>query len=369
MLMGLKAGKPVRVLGAMSGTSLDGVDAAVLVTDGVSVIEPGETGYRPYSDAEQAVLRAALGKWSGPEVAAAAEVVETAHAEILSRFDGIDLVGFHGQTVAHDPAQGRTLQLGDGVVLAAFLGVPVAWDFRTADVGLGGQGAPLAPFYHHALVQASGIADPVGVLNLGGVGNLTWVDPGKALPEADGALMAFDTGPANAPINDLMQSRFGRPYDKAGEVAEAGVADEDFVARFAEHPYFLKMPPKSLDRDEFAGVVAETAKMSAPDAVATMTACAAVGVMQAIDMCPAPPKRLVVTGGGRRNPVLMDMIAASVGCDVIAAEALDWDGDMLEAQAFAYLAARIVRGLPTSCPGTTGVQAAVGGGEVSLPSG
>lgn len=367
MLKALKAGKPVRVLGAMSGTSLDGVDAAVLVTDGVSVIEPGETGYRPYSDAEQAVLRAALGKWSGPKVEAAAEVVETAHAEMLSRFDGIDLIGFHGQTVAHDPAQGRTLQLGDGGVMAAFLGVPVAWDFRTADVGLGGQGAPLAPFYHHALVRASGMEGPVGVLNLGGVGNLTWVDPGKALPQAAGALVAFDTGPANAPINDLMQARFGRPYDKAGEVAEAGVADADFVAWFAQHPYFLKMPPKSLDRDDFAEALAETEQMSGADAVATMTACAAVAVMQAMELCPAPPKRLVVTGGGRRNPVLMQMIATSVGCDVVAAEAMDWDGDMLEAQAFAYLAARVVRGLPTSCPGTTGVQAAVGGGEVSAP--
>jgi anhydro-N-acetylmuramic acid kinase len=182
----LKAGTRVRVLGAMSGTSLDGVDAAVIDTDGHRVLGFGETAFRPYTSDEQAVLRSALGHWSGPEVEAAAEVVETAHAELLSRFDPVDLVGFHGQTVAHDPGGRGTLQLGDGAILAEVLGWPVVWDFRSADVHLGGQGAPLAPFYHFALARHIGATAPLAFLNLGGVGNLTWIDPAQRGPKTTG---------------------------------------------------------------------------------------------------------------------------------------------------------------------------------------
>ncbi len=351
----------------MSGTSLDGVDAAVLVTDGVTITEFGPSDFRPYSKEESAVLRAALGKWDGVEVEAAAEVIETAHAQILSGFEDVDVIGFHGQTVAHDPANRGTLQIGDGALLAEVLERPVVWDFRSNDVKLGGQGAPLAPFYHFALAKFIGATAPVAFLNLGGVGNITWVDPTKAKPEDVGALIAFDTGPANAPINDLMVKRLGVDRDENGELAAEGNVDEDILNRFLDHGYFYKIPPKSLDRDDFAALSAEVETLSDADAAATLTACAAMAVVKGMEHCPSVPEKLLVTGGGRHNATLMAMLAAGLDCEVAPVEDAGLDGDMLEAQAFAFLAVRVARGLPTSCPSTTGVGAAVGGGTVSHP--
>jgi anhydro-N-acetylmuramic acid kinase len=360
-------GDRIRALGAMSGTSLDGVDAAIIETDGETVFGFGESAYRPYSETEREVLRAALGRWDGAEVDAAAEVVETVHAEILSRFDGIDLIGFHGQTFAHDPRGRGTHQAGSGAILAEALGLPVVWDFRSADVRFGGEGAPLAPFYHFALARFIEAQAPLAFLNLGGVGNLTFADPGFVRPEAEGALLAFDTGPANAPINDLLQTRLGRALDEDGALAARGEVNDAVVARFLQHPHFFRMAPKSLDRDAFAALAGEVATLSDADAAATLTACAAASVMRGMELCPAPPERLLVTGGGRRNPVMMAMIAAGCDCPVLPVEEAGLDGDMLEAQAFAYLAVRVARGLPTSAPGTTGVRAAVGGGTLSRP--
>ncbi len=367
MLKALKSGQPVRVLGAMSGTSLDGVDAAVIETDGVRITAFAETAFRPYSAAEQQVLREGLGHWSGPAVEAAAELVETAHAEVLSQFHDVDLIGFHGQTLAHDPAGGRTHQAGSGAILAEVLECPVVWDFRSTDVAMGGQGAPLAPFYHFALAQSLGDVGPVAMLNLGGVGNLTWIDPAAETPDAPGALLAFDTGPANAPINDLMQARLGRPYDADGILAANGQVDRDIVDDFVSHTYFQRLPPKSLDRDDFAGLLDAVAGLSDVDAAATLTACAVRGVVLSMAHLPSPPRRLLVAGGGRHNAAMMAMLRADLPCAVDPVEDVGLDGDMLEAQAFAYLAARVVRGLTTSAPGTTGVAAAVGGGEISLP--
>jgi anhydro-N-acetylmuramic acid kinase len=240
-------------LGAMSGTSLDGVDAAMVLTDGLTISDFGPHAYRPYTALEQSTLRAALGAWPGdPAVQPAAEVVEAAHAEVLSRFHGADLVGFHGQTLAHDPGGRGTHQAGDGALLSQVLGLPVVWDFRSNDVAMGGQGAPLAPFFHHACARWFGATEPLVFLNLGGVGNLTWIDPRIGKPEALAALLAFDTGPANAPVNDLLRARLGLDFDRDGAIAAAGTVDESAVARFLDHPYFYKIPPKSLDRDAFA---------------------------------------------------------------------------------------------------------------------
>lgn len=358
----------VTALGAMSGTSLDGVDAAVLQTDGHDIVGFGTTAYRPYADVERKIISAGFGQWSGAEVQAAAEVVEAAHISVLSDFQDIDLIGFHGQTLAHAPRAQGTLQVGDGSALADALGVPLVWDFRSADVELGGEGAPLAPFYHHACARYVGIDTPVAFLNLGGVGNLTWVDPSCAQPEDDGALLAFDTGPANAPLNDLMQARLGKPYDKGGKLAAKGQVEQGALELFLAEPYFARIPPKSLDRNDFAEMVALVGELSDADAAATLTAMCAAGVAEAMQHCPRPPTRVLVTGGGRLNPVLMQMLAVSLDCPVMPIEDVGLDGDMLEAQAFAYLAVRVARGLPTSCPGTTGVRAAVGGGTVSVPS-
>ena len=356
----------IKALGAMSGTSLDGVDAAVVHTDGYEISGFGDTAYRAYSGAERAILAAALGRWSGPEVHAATQVTQNAHHEILSTFQGIDLVGFHGQTLAHEPGGRGTLQVGDGAALADDLDVPVAWDFRTADVAAGGQGAPLAPFFHFACAKYLDFCDAAVFLNLGGVGNLTFVDPSFGAPEDAGAVLAFDTGPANAPVNDLMQSRAGLPFDDGGKMAAQGCVDGAILAQFLALPYFAKKPPKSLDRNDFDASTALVGRLCDTDAAATLTAMAAHAVAAGIAHCPRRPTRILVTGGGRKNPVMMQMLAAALSCPVVPVEDVGLDGDMLEAQAFAFLAVRTARGLPISCPATTGVHMPLAGGRISL---
>ncbi|WP_394196945.1 anhydro-N-acetylmuramic acid kinase [Litoreibacter albidus] len=358
----------------MSGTSLDGVDAALLRTDGETITAFGKSDYRPYSPEERAMIAAALGQWSdGADVVQAAEMVETVHAALLSRMMTVDLeqapeiIGFHGQTLAHDPANQRTHQTGDGALLAEILQRTVVWDFRTADVQLGGQGAPLAPFFHFACAKYLKLPAPTVFLNLGGVGNVTYVDPSYDAPQQSGALLAFDTGPANAPINDLMQARLGQAYDQDGALATQGTANTEIVAAFLNHGYFHKMPPKSLDRDDFNGLSDRVADLADADATATLAECCAAAVARAMEHMPKTPAQILVCGGGRRNAHIMARLRALTGLRVDDIDDHGLDGDMLEAQAFAYLAVRVARGLPTSCPSTTGVAANVGGGTISHP--
>lgn len=358
---------PVWAAGAMSGTSLDGVDVAVIETDGVSLANFGHTAYRQYGDQERAVLALALGQWSGSSVDKAARVVEQAHLELLSDISDVSVFGFHGQTLAHEPRQRGTLQVGDGQALANQLRCPVVWDFRSADVGLGGEGAPLAPFYHWACARWAGLERPVAFLNLGGVGNLTWVNPLASAPELPGALLAFDTGPANAPIDDFVRARFDVPFDRDGQIAATGDVEAGALELFLAESYFSRVPPKSLDRNDFSEMVELVSELSDNNAVATLTAMSAAAVAQGMQHCPEPPAYLFVSGGGRHNHVLMEMLRVGLDCPVAAVEDIGLDGDMLEAQAFAYLAVRVARGLPTSCPTTTGVSAAVGGGVLSHP--
>lgn len=358
--------RPLRAVGAMSGTSLDGVDVAIVETDGETIFDFGESAYRAYSPEERAVLAAALGQWPGDrDVAAATEVVQRAHEEVMASVHGVDIAGFHGQTLAHDPRNRGTHQVGDGAALARVLGVPVVWDFRSNDVQLGGEGAPLAPFFHFACAKWIGAQKPLCFLNLGGVGNLTYVDPSFDRAEDDGALLAFDTGPANAPMNDLMQARRGEMFDRDGALAAQGDVVAGALELFMDDPYFSRMPPKSLDRNAFGDMVGLVGELDDADAAATLTGMAAAAVLRGMEHCPQPPERLLVTGGGRRNPVLMEMLAVSLDCPVIPVEDVGLDGDMLEAQAFAHLAVRVARGMATSCPATTGVKMLVGGGEVS----
>lgn len=362
----LKAGR-MRVAGAMSGTSLDGVDAAEIETDGVEIAGFGRSGYRPYTPAERAILRSALGAWPGADLDAPRDVVHRAHVAALSEMPG-DLVGFHGQTLAHDPGGRGTHQLGDGQALADALGRPVAWDFRTADVAAGGQGAPLAPFYHFACARLVAADAPLAFLNLGGVGNLTWIDPARPAPESPGALLAFDTGPANAPLNDLLAARRGLDHDADGALAAQGSVAEPVLRVLLDDPFFDLVPPKSLDRDAFARAQAQVAELGDADAAATLTAFAARAVARAMGHVPRRPARLLVCGGGRRNPVMMSMLEDALDISAAPVEAVGLDGDMLEAQAFAFLAVRVARGLPLSCPGTTGVPAPQAGGRLSQPS-
>lgn len=358
----------IRALGAMSGTSMDGVDAAEVVTDGETILGFGASAYRAYSPAERATIRAALGRWPGEAgVTKAASVVEAAHFELLATLPEAEAIGFHGQTLAHDPVRGRTHQVGNGARLAQILGRDVVWDFRSDDVAAGGEGAPLAPAFHHACARWIGATEPLAILNLGGVGNVTWIDPARGMAEP-GALLAFDTGPANAPLDDLAFATTGDAFDRDGALALAGTARPDLVAALMAHPHFTRPPPKSLDRDAFRAAATAIGALAPVDAAATWVAVIAASVAQALTQCPTIPARLLVTGGGRRNPAIMRALAA-MPCDVAPVEAVGLDGDMLEAQAFAFLAVRVLRGAPTSFPGTTGVGTPVGGGIVSRVAG
>jgi anhydro-N-acetylmuramic acid kinase len=360
--------RAIRALGLMSGTSMDGVDAALLHTDGVDVLEFGPSHFRPYTDAEREVIARAQGLWPGEDAQkldAAQAVVLRAHGDVIALFDDVEVIGFHGQTLAHDPDGARTHQLGDGDRLAAMSGQKVVWDFRTTDMQAGGQGAPLAPVYHFACARKVLARRPLAFLNLGGVGNVTFVDPSSLRPEAAGALLAFDTGPANAPINDLLQARRDEDFDAHGALAGQGTVQEAMIGKILQRDYFSKTPPKSLDRNDFKDVLRLVSHLPDADAAATLTALCAACVARARDYLPARPEKWLVCGGGRRNPMLMQQLKNRLAAPVLPVEDVALDGDMLEAQAFAYLAVRVLRGLPTSVPGTTGCAEPVSGGRIS----
>ncbi len=375
----------MRVLGFMSGTSLDAIDMAVIETDGETVTTLGPAGEAPLPEALRELVLSAIGagrRWErgAPEPNSFAAVdaqVADAHFEAADAFlrthrlawSDIDLIGFHGQTVLHEQPEpgrpGRTRQLGDGARLAARTGVPVAFDFRSADVAAGGHGAPLAPVYHLALARRAGLEPPTAVLNLGGVANLTLIAPG-------GGLTALDTGPANG-LLDLWAERHGRGrYDAGGALALAGRIDAAALERLMAHPYFARPGPKSLDRYDFD--LAAVEHLSPEDGAATLAAFTAEAVTLALRQSPAPGGRgwgagLIVCGGGRRNPALLRELGLRTCLPVLTAEAVGWRGDSVEAELFAYLAARTVRGLPISFPGTTGAPAPSPGGRVVRPDG
>jgi anhydro-N-acetylmuramic acid kinase len=358
---------PMRVIGLMSGTSMDGIDAAVLETDGETVGWAGPSRTFPYPPSLRARLDKAVRspERSTDDLAALPRDLTDAHATAVRKLVGIlppdrrviDLVGFHGHTLFHRPAERRTCQLGDGQRLADALGVDVVHDFRSADVAAGGQGAPLAPVYHHAL--AAGLATPLAILNLGGVGNLTWI--------GDGAPIAFDTGPGNALIDDWVRARTDALCDVDGELAAVGRIDDARLAILLAHPYFDQAPPKSLDRLDFT--LAPVDSLGLEDGAATLAAFTARAVARALAHLPAPPARWLVTGGGRRNSTLMRMLAEVLHVTVESIEAVGADGDALEAQAFAFMAVRSVRGLPISFPTTTGVPEPLCGGRLAQPTG
>lgn len=343
----------------MSGTSLDGIDAALIRSDGRLQVETGASLTVPYEAEFRARLRGVLGGRGA--VAEVARELTRRHAAAVRALlaaaglaaEEMAVVGFHGHTILHEPAAGRTWQIGDAALLAAETGIDVVSDFRSSDMAAGGQGAPLAPLYHAA--RAAGLDKPLAVLNLGGVGNLTWLGAGM-----EGDILAFDTGPGNALIDDWAERHTGKSRDEDGALARAGRVDRRALTALLSHPYFKKAPPKSLDRDDFDP--APVAGLSPADGAATLTAFTAAAVAAALGHLPAPPKRWLVTGGGRHNPALMAALAERLTVPVEPVEAVGWDGDALEAQAFAYLALRSLEGLPLSLPGTTGAREAVTGG-------
>ncbi|WP_288411641.1 anhydro-N-acetylmuramic acid kinase [uncultured Sphingomonas sp.] len=355
-------------IGLMSGTSLDGIDAALIETDGEGEVRPVAFVGTPYSDEDRATLAAATelallfdDPGEHPLIERAEELLTRTHAAAIAALlekagveaRGVDVIGYHGQTVAHRPDKGWTWQLGDGAALAAATGIDVVAELRVADVRAGGQGAPLLPIYHAA--RAAGMDKPVAVLNLGGVGNITFVGEGDEL-------IAFDTGPANGLVDSWVEAESGARYDAGGVLAASGQVDEAVLTAMLDHPFFELPHPKSLDRHDFT--IQPARGLSAADGAATLTAFTAACVAEAIDQLPARPKRLFVGGGGRHNPVMLRMIGERCGVTAEPSDVLGWDGDALEAEGFAYLAVRSLKGLPITFPGTTGVARPLTGGEL-----
>jgi anhydro-N-acetylmuramic acid kinase len=356
----------------MSGTSMDGVDAAILTTDGETIGGFGPRRFRPYSGEEREALRAAVAAAREltdrtarpPALAEAERIVTDAHAEAAAALmeEGgepkVQLIGFHGQTVFHAPERRLTVQIGDGAALARHLDIPVVHDFRAADVAAGGEGAPFVPVYHRALAMHAGLELPVAIVNIGGVANLSWVGPG-------GTLHAFDTGPGNALIDDLVRVRTGKLMDESGALAAAGKVDAAILARLVGHPYFGRAAPKSLDRNDFSASAVEALPLE--DAAATLAAFTARTIALAIEG-QGGAKRIVVAGGGARNPTILAMLADAAKAPVVTADALGWSADFIEAEAFAFLAARSIAGLPLTFPETTGVPRPMTGGVLANPA-
>lgn len=381
-------------LGLMSGTSLDGVDAAILKTDGERifgydivqadprVVPSKSTHFRKYSERDRQELmfttKVAL-EWmfNGPKpniLARAENIVNGNHSiatdEIFWRYNpqidnyepAIDLIGYHGQTVLHHPPRdgqkGQTLQLGNGQVLADEFAVPCVYDFRTNDVEGGGQGAPLAPIYHKALVEYSSLNGITAVLNLGGVGNVTLVGPYL--------LKATDTGPANGPLDSWVQLK-GHAYDPNGELSENGCVDFERVDRWLKADFFSRPTPRSADRYDF-DVISDMQDMSLQDGAATLCYYCVSSVKQSLALMSVKPDRIIVCGGGRHNRTIMTMLDMELNCPILTAEHVGWNSDMIEAQAFAFLAVRSVLNLPISFPDTTGVPDPMTGGRIAYPA-
>ncbi|WP_322516886.1 anhydro-N-acetylmuramic acid kinase [Rhodopseudomonas palustris] len=362
-------------IGLMSGTSLDGVDVALIKTDGRQVSALGPSGYRAYTETERGLLRQALAEAphldrrdARPGILAEAErVVTIAHAEAVAAFmahhriaaGAVDIVGFHGQTVLHRPAAKLTVQIGDALALAKAIRIPVMHDFRAADVAAGGQGAPFVPVYHRALARSLGREGPIMVVNIGGVSNITYID-------GDQTLIACDTGPGNALLDDFVFRTIGKPFDCEGRLAAQGAADSGWLAEALQHPFLVQPPPKSLDRNDFASLPLRD--WSAADGAATLTAFTAGAIARIVPLLPKPPQSFVVTGGGARNLTMMRMLRERLApAQVESADALGWSADAMEAQAFGFLAARGLKGLPLSYPATTGVAFPMTGGLLARP--
>ncbi|MBO9589118.1 anhydro-N-acetylmuramic acid kinase [Devosia sp.] len=370
--------EPIWAVGLMTGTVLDGnIDVALLRTDGETVESFGAYTLAPYPQSirdqlEETLAQARTWAFEGPEPAIFAEAedaltrAQSAAVAALVKDAGlknedIGVVGFHGQSVLHRAPQpgriGATRQLGNGKLMHDLLGIPVAYDFRSADVRAGGQGAPLAALYHQALLKKIGATDgKTAVLNLGGVANVTFWD-------GEDQLIAFDTGPANAPINDFVKGLGLGDMDHNGEMALRGKVDEERLAKLLTHRYLSAAYPKSLDRFDFLSTMADG--LGADDGAATLTAftCGAVG--KALDLLPQRPEKLVVCGGGRHNPAIMAMLKTRAGVEAVPAETVGWRGDAIEAECFAFLAVRVLRGLPISFPTTTGAPHPLTGGVLA----
>ncbi|MGV6801797.1 MAG: anhydro-N-acetylmuramic acid kinase [bacterium] len=366
--------KVLTSIGLMSGTSLDGVDVALLKTDGQAIIEHGPAISVPYSrdvkiHVQRAIKAALEGREGADEIAKATDFVTTAYIDAVRHFmerhklskQEIDIIGLHGQTILHRPpldavSIGRSWQIGSGAIMAEELGIDVVCNFRQEDMKAGGEGAPLAPVYHAALVGREDVSEPVCIVNIGGVANISWVPPGGNLAD----MMAFDCGPGNGLIDEWIALKTGETMDVDGAFAAAGTVDEECVSLMCLNPFLRRQPPKSLDRYDFK--LDAVKKMGVEDGAATLTAFTAAAIAKSASFLPAAPEGWVIVGGGRHNPVLLEQLKQRLAEPVKTAEEVGWRGDDLEAECFAYLAVRALKKLPLSFPGTTRVRHPVSGG-------
>ncbi len=348
-------------LGLMSGTSLDGIDAAVIQADGKSIHSLGPFEAQAYDPDFRGRLRAALGSKEVPTELE--HDLTQLHAQLIQDLlknhnlasAEIDVIGFHGQTILHEPENQFTLQIGNGLLLAELTGRPVVNNFRAADVAAGGEGAPLAPVYHQAL--AANFDHPVAIVNIGGVANVSFINTDD--------LLAFDTGPGNALIDDLVLTRTGKRFDQDGRLAAEGRTDKAILADFLSHGFFDQPPPKSLDRNAFD--ISALEKLSLEDAAATLVAFTAEAIARSTVYFPETVGQWLVTGGGRHNPTIMKELSERLGKTAEPVESVGWNGDAIEAQAFAFMAVRSLLDLPLSFPATTGVDEPMAGGELHQP--
>lgn len=368
--------KEVLAIGLMSGTSLDGVDAAIIKTDGNQVIRFGKACHIPYTIEQREQLQEAFAhakRENNPNVRSnsiliAEGVINRLHLDAINEIisinqlqkNDIEVIGFHGQTLLHNPEKGWSWQIGDGRELADNTGIKVINDFRRFDVENGGQGAPLVPIFHRALLPNGETDFPIALLNIGGVANLTWFsgrDPND--------MVAFDTGPGNALLDDWIRKHSDLPFDKDGQVSSKGNVQEILVNDLMNHDYFKEMPPKSLDRDAFD--VSSLSMLSVEDGATTLIAFTVNAIKMAEVMCPDFVKKWYVCGGGAHNPTMMKMLSDELYGDVESISSIGFDGDYVEAEAFAYLAVRRIYNLPITFPGTTGINEPSTGGKVHMP--
>lgn len=354
--------KVYTAIGLMSGTSLDGVDCAAIETDGHAFVKPLGFITIPYTAGERAVLRACFGMRTrkAPEIKEAERMLTLKHAQAVKDL-GIraDIIGFHGQTIYHAPKDKITIQIGDGDLLARETGMDVVDDFRSADVAAGGEGAPLAPAYHAARVRGAELELPVVILNIGGVANVTYID--------EETVIAFDTGPGNALMDDWVKARTGALFDEDGKIAAAGRTVRKFLDGWYSHEYFSRKPPKSLDRDQWdiaalGPLVKDMDTIRTEDGAATLLRFTGDMIARSAEHMPRVPKAWYACGGGRHNRALMSYLNECLDGRVKNVDALGWNGDATEAECFAYLAVRSLLSLPISFPGTTGAPEPMSGG-------
>jgi anhydro-N-acetylmuramic acid kinase len=355
-------------VGLMSGTSMDGIDAALIETDGEAVTWHGPALTLPYDEGFRGDLRAALGHdplirapendLTGRLTDRHRDAVRALLAEAGKSPGDIRAIGFHGHTVLHRPEHGVTRQIGDAGRLARDVGIDVIGDLRLNDVASGGEGAPLVPVYHRAL--ARDMDKPLAVLNLGGVANVTWIGPDEL--GNGGTLLAFDTGPGNALLDDWMMEKTGQAMDRDGALSAQGTVDQNVLNKLMNNDFFEVLPPKSLDRNAFG--LAPVRGLSAAAGAATLAAFTVAAVARAARFFPLPAARWLVTGGGRHNAALMQGLRRALGAEVQPVEDAGWRGDALEAEAFAFLAVRALKGLALTYPGTTGVGEPLSGGRL-----